>query len=325
MKTICPHCKEEFPETPDEYLGMMLECPSCRKQFVCEKPQFCSECGAANPAKASACGRCGHSFSETPPPSPPPRPPATHPVPMTDCPACGNKVSSQAAACPHCGQPIRPVLKGAPIAAASMSGRETWTPWSSKNKTVSAAVSFSNIRITPDAILQRVRSAFSHHGFSVKQGKVRDGTAVTIGGFSGGDGGLVGGLTAIDKNTWNPFLASRAGISFIEAEITVLNVRQRMQTQDAVSSLMVQDIELQIKIRMPEEKVNFIAVACSVLGCVLGGGVRALLNTGGRGRGDGGRNRRRFRYRFCRLEFSSFELLDRVQCQTIIRSHRQSC
>ena len=37
MKTICPHCKQEFPETPDEYLGMTFECPVCKEQFVCKK------------------------------------------------------------------------------------------------------------------------------------------------------------------------------------------------------------------------------------------------------------------------------------------------
>ena len=37
MKTICPHCKQEFPDIPDEYLGKTLECPTCRKAFVCEK------------------------------------------------------------------------------------------------------------------------------------------------------------------------------------------------------------------------------------------------------------------------------------------------
>ena len=75
MKTICPHCKEVFPETPDEYLGMTLECPICQKQFVCEKPMFCPECGAIHPAKASACAQCGHRFSATPPPPPPVQPP----------------------------------------------------------------------------------------------------------------------------------------------------------------------------------------------------------------------------------------------------------
>ena len=37
MKTICPHCKQEYPETPDEYLGMTLQCSVCQKEFVCEK------------------------------------------------------------------------------------------------------------------------------------------------------------------------------------------------------------------------------------------------------------------------------------------------
>ena len=37
MKTICPHCKQEYPETPDEYLGITLQCSVCEKEFVCEK------------------------------------------------------------------------------------------------------------------------------------------------------------------------------------------------------------------------------------------------------------------------------------------------
>lgn len=73
MKAICPHCKQEFPETPDKYLGMTLECPVCQKEFVCEKPKFCSECGAVNPAKALKCAQCGKSFLEIPQhPVPPP-------------------------------------------------------------------------------------------------------------------------------------------------------------------------------------------------------------------------------------------------------------
>lgn len=32
-------------------------------------------------------------------------------IQLVDCPACGGKVSSQAMACPKCGQPIHPVLK----------------------------------------------------------------------------------------------------------------------------------------------------------------------------------------------------------------------
>ena len=36
MKTICPHCKQEYPETPDEYLGMTLQCSVCKKEFECK-------------------------------------------------------------------------------------------------------------------------------------------------------------------------------------------------------------------------------------------------------------------------------------------------
>ena len=67
MKTICPHCKQEFPETPDEYLGMTLQCSVCQKEFVCEKPKFCSECGTSNPSKAIKCSQCGKFLPVTPP------------------------------------------------------------------------------------------------------------------------------------------------------------------------------------------------------------------------------------------------------------------
>ena len=67
MKTICPHCKQEYPETPDEYLGMTLQCSVCQKEFVCEKPKFCSECGTTNPSKAIKCSQCGKFFPVTPP------------------------------------------------------------------------------------------------------------------------------------------------------------------------------------------------------------------------------------------------------------------
>ena len=39
MKTICPHCKQEYSETPDEYLGMTLQCSVCQKEFVCKYPK----------------------------------------------------------------------------------------------------------------------------------------------------------------------------------------------------------------------------------------------------------------------------------------------
>ncbi len=62
MKTICPHCRQEFPDIPDEYQNMSLECPVCRKEFVCRKPKFCPECGAINPAEAMKCAQCGKIF-----------------------------------------------------------------------------------------------------------------------------------------------------------------------------------------------------------------------------------------------------------------------
>ena len=66
MKTICPYCKQEFPDTPDEYLDMTLECPVCKKEFVCEKAKFCAECGAISPARAIICHQCGKTFPSMP-------------------------------------------------------------------------------------------------------------------------------------------------------------------------------------------------------------------------------------------------------------------
>lgn len=60
---FCPHCGQDFPETSEEYLGTSVECPACQNDFVCEKPKFCSECGAPNPAKAMECVQCGKSFA----------------------------------------------------------------------------------------------------------------------------------------------------------------------------------------------------------------------------------------------------------------------
>ena len=72
MKTICPHCKQEYPETPDEYLGMTLQCSVCQKEFICEKAKFCSECGNSSHAKALKCSQCGKFFPTIPTPQQPP-------------------------------------------------------------------------------------------------------------------------------------------------------------------------------------------------------------------------------------------------------------
>lgn len=73
MKTICPHCKQEFPDIPNEYLNMSLECPVCHKNFICRKPKFCAECGGANLPVAITCARCGKLFPVIPTPMPRPQ------------------------------------------------------------------------------------------------------------------------------------------------------------------------------------------------------------------------------------------------------------
>ena len=47
-------------------------------------------------------------------------------IQLIDCPACGNKVSSQAAACPHCGQPIRP--QAIPVPQSSKGQKKIFCP-----------------------------------------------------------------------------------------------------------------------------------------------------------------------------------------------------
>ena len=88
MKTVCPHCKQEFPDTPDECLGMTLECTECGKEFVCVEARNCPACGAASPANASKCAQCGTPL----PPAPrPQRPPAlSAPPPRAVPPLPGN-------------------------------------------------------------------------------------------------------------------------------------------------------------------------------------------------------------------------------------------
>jgi len=83
MKTICPHCNQEYPETPDEYLGTTCECTVCHKDFVIEKVVYCMQCGIDNAKRAPRCRECGKSFGGAPaqepdspnPPPPPPPPP----------------------------------------------------------------------------------------------------------------------------------------------------------------------------------------------------------------------------------------------------------
>ena len=62
MKTICPYCKQEYPDTPDEYLETTVACSVCNKNFIAKKAKFCSECGAVSPGQAIKCADCGAFF-----------------------------------------------------------------------------------------------------------------------------------------------------------------------------------------------------------------------------------------------------------------------
>ena len=36
MKSVCPFCKQEFSDIPDEYAGATVKCSVCQQEFVCE-------------------------------------------------------------------------------------------------------------------------------------------------------------------------------------------------------------------------------------------------------------------------------------------------
>src|SRR3979490_3078871 len=85
---------------------------------VIEKPMTstkCSQCGLVNFATAEVCKRCGASIAEvtTPPPSQ-----ENLKIPLIQCPACDASISSQATACPHCGQPVLGVDNTTPLELA---------------------------------------------------------------------------------------------------------------------------------------------------------------------------------------------------------------
>lgn len=85
MRTICPYCKQDFPEVPEEYLDTRVECSVCKKQFVVKPVKFCTVCGTVSPAQALTCAKCGSFFMAAqnfaPPPSYAPPPPFAPPPP----------------------------------------------------------------------------------------------------------------------------------------------------------------------------------------------------------------------------------------------------
>ena len=80
MITVCPHCQMEYPETPDEYQGILLACDGCQQNFVCEKARICPGCGTANAGKSFKCRQCGTVLVKRPPQRRPGPPPQIHPV-----------------------------------------------------------------------------------------------------------------------------------------------------------------------------------------------------------------------------------------------------
>lgn len=62
MKTVCPHCNEEY-EVPDNYLQQEAECSMCCKTFTITQTKYCSKCGMPNPMQAFFCGSCQAPFN----------------------------------------------------------------------------------------------------------------------------------------------------------------------------------------------------------------------------------------------------------------------
>lgn len=61
MKTVCPHCTQEF-EVPDNYESQEVTCTVCNQNFVVRKAKFCPECGTINSFQTFNCKKCGKVF-----------------------------------------------------------------------------------------------------------------------------------------------------------------------------------------------------------------------------------------------------------------------
>ena len=57
MKTICPHCKNEF-EVAEDFLNRNVTCPNCNQKFSVQEVKTCARCGTANPHDALVCRKC---------------------------------------------------------------------------------------------------------------------------------------------------------------------------------------------------------------------------------------------------------------------------
>lgn len=221
---------------------------------------------------------------------------------LIDCPACENKVSPLATACPRCGHPISEskstivqkevsssadilLPNGYPISENPASAQATastslklipkkeirWSPMGSKEtQGPDSTYAINNIPLSQEAILQRIRHAFTQSGFSVEQSEYLEGTAYTVGGLIGtANGGLVGGMTNINKKTWNPFLVSKAGHRFMRAKVTVLATGQKSRMMQGGLSRTENDIELHVKIEEPNVPI-WVMFSGAIIGILIG-------------------------------------------------------
>ena len=196
---------------------------------------------------------------------------------LIDCPACENKVSPLAMVCPKCGHPIsesEPATAQVTVNTSLklVSPKEIrWSPMGSKGaQGPSSTYAISNIALSQEAILQRIRHAFEQNGFSVEQSEYQEGTAYTVGGLIGAEnGGLVSSMTNINKKTWNPFLVSKAGHRFMQAKVTVLSIAQKSRMVHDGLSQNENDIELHVKIEEPNVPI-WIAFTGAIIGMLIG-------------------------------------------------------
>lgn len=65
MKTICPHCHQNY-DVPDDYLQQEVTCEKCQKDFIVTQAKNCPRCDAENPQQAFQCRQCHAEFSITP-------------------------------------------------------------------------------------------------------------------------------------------------------------------------------------------------------------------------------------------------------------------
>lgn len=210
---------------------------------------------------------------------------------LIDCPACGNKVSPLATACPKCGHPIsesKPTIVQEDTKTSLKLVSPKGIHWSSMgNKGTqgpSSTYTISNIPLSQEAILQRIRHAFAQSGFSVEQSEYQEGTAYTVGGLIGAEnGGWVSGMTNINKKTWNPFLVSKVGHRFMQAKVTVLSIAQKSRTVQDNLSRTENDIELHVKIEEPNVPM-WIMFTGAIIGMLIGSMINAA-DYGSRGRG----------------------------------------